>query len=107
MKHKKIKPKIYSHQRDGYIGFKKGRDNQGYYNGNGGRYNSNQIRIPSLKANKHVWTNFYRLFPDILKTLLDEKTDKEIKNDVITVKRIAAHNGKMIRVRRTKYKKIW
>ena len=107
MSHKRIRPKVKPSQKDGYIAFKRGRDNRGYYNGDGNGDNAKKIRVPSLKASDRVWANFYRLFPRVLGMLLDDNTDKEIAGNVITVRRIAAANGKKFRVRMCKYKKIW
>lgn len=106
MAHKRIRPRIKASQKDGYIGFKRGRDNRGYYNGDGSGDNATKIRIPSLKASDRVWANFYRLFPSVLEMLRDEGTEKVVDGNVITVKSVTSFDGRRIRLRMRKYKKI-
>lgn len=73
---------------DGYNGSKiiTTRDNNGQYrkskphkgNNFGVVYTSDPIRVPSLKRNKRVWKNFYKLFPQLegLNTYLGIKLKK-------------------------------
>lgn len=107
MSRKKIRPRIKPTQKDGYIGYKRGRDNRGYYNGSGHGDNIKKIRIPSLKASNRVWKNFYRLFPRVLETLIDENTEKDVVGNVITVRCITVPNGRKLRLKMFKCKKTW
>jgi len=103
------------------IGFqcrKNGRDNKDYYHSdgwlNGNRWS---IRLPSLKANKKTWDNFYKLFPKIKERLTnpynyrDEDPDRLILEGDIIIEKLVRYrtiNEKSVKVVKTrKYKKTW
>ena len=96
----------------------RGRDNKDYYNSDGWLDGNRwATRLPSLKANKKTWENFYKLFPKIKERLTNpDNYDKEdpnrliLEGDVIVEKlvRYRTVNGKAAMVVKTrKYKKIW
>lgn len=101
------------------ICYNKGKDNKDYYNSNGRICSSTRwsVRVPSLKANKKTWENFYKLFPHIKERLAnpdnykEENPDRLILEENVIVEKLVRYrtvNEKTVEVKKTrKYKKIW
>lgn len=72
---KKIRPDYKPWQSVEFIGWRKGKDNDGYYNTKGNQCdNRNSMRVPPLSASDRVWNGFYKLFPHVKKFLMGDKT---------------------------------
>lgn len=57
------------------MGWRKGKDNDGYYNSNGSQCdNRNSMRVPPLGASNRIWNKFYDLFPHVKRFLMGDKT---------------------------------
>lgn len=125
MAKKRIKPNYKPLQNDGWVAWKKGKDNKDYYNSNGVPHNCRfckTIRIPSLNESNKVWNNFYKLFPEIKTYLMGGEqpylgTYRNIEFDEkknIFIVRKEIHFGNLFKpktcrtiVRTYKYKKTW
>lgn len=72
---KRIRPDFKPWQSVEFIGWRKGKDNRGYYNTSGNPCNNrNSMRIPPLKASDKIWNGFYRLFPYVKRFLMGDRT---------------------------------
>ena len=97
---------------------KRGRDNKDYYNSDGWMWGNRwATRVPSLKAKKKEWENFYKLFPRIKSRLMnpdnydpDDPNRLILEGDVIVERLIryrTVNNKAVATVKTRKYKKIW
>ena len=95
---------------------KKGRDNKDYYDTRGNPCsNGYKVRIPSLKRNKKSMGNFYKLFPYIKESLMNNQYvcrfgQPTLVGDIYVCKQDRIHNehyGVGYRIRTTKFLKIW
>ena len=95
---------------------RRGRDNKDYLNSDGWLWGgASSIRVPSLKASRKTWENFYNLFPGIKKRLMAEENDPchtvEVHGDIITERTgmfRTGPDGRSIWVVRTKkFRKTW
>lgn len=101
------------------ICYNKGKDNKDYYNSSGCICSSTKwsVRVPSLKANKKTWENFYKLFPHIKERLanpdnynLDNPDRLFLDGDVVVeklIRNITVGNKTVAVTKTRKYKKIW
>ena len=72
---KRIRPDFKPWQSVEFIGWRKGKDNRGYYNSNSSQCdNRNSMRIPPLNASDKIWNGFYRLFPHVKRFLMGDRT---------------------------------
>lgn len=112
MKHKP-KHRILQKPRHYTLQCKRGRDNKDYYNSDGWMWwNRWATRVPSLKASKRTWENFYKLFPVIKKRLMNPESVTYMEGtDVIVEKLDRLHTDErghtVLTVKTRKYKKIW
>jgi hypothetical protein len=111
-----MKKKIRAKYPTVFYNEKKGRDNKDYYNTSGTPCSCGyNIRVPSLKRNKNVWGNFYKLFPHIKESLMNNEYVPRfghpiLVGDVYICKDERVHNenyGVGRRIRTTKFRKIW
>ena len=72
---KRIRPDFKPWQSVEFVGWRKGKDNDGYYNTGGNPCNNrNGMRIPPLSAGDKTWNRFYRLFPYVKCFLMGDRT---------------------------------
>lgn len=72
---KKIRADYMPWQSAEFIGWRKGKDNRGYYNSNATPCsNHNSMRVPPLNASDKIWNGFYRLFPHVKRFLMGDRT---------------------------------
>jgi len=123
-----MKKKIRAKYPTDFYNEKKGRDNKDYYNANSRPCETGYtIRVPSLKRSKKIWNNFYKLFPYIKYSLMNNRYvyrfgEPTLVGDVYVCKMERVHSvridlwswshkeiavGVGRRIRTTKFLKTW
>ena len=92
----------YTYQCD--IVHRDNKDRLNYKNGGSGY----RMRVPSLKRPISTWKRFYKLFPSVLKHLMQgDFYQNQIEEDGVIVVQDYRIHGNYKRTRTIKFKKIW